>query len=226
MDQRVTREVAERVDRPEPGEQRRAADREHVFVEQPLRLEARPLAGSVENGRVEIVTAEVERGPGRPEADFDLGVLAGELAEPRQQPPLQELARHAEIEHAADAFTPDALDGTGEFVEPAPHAREQFRAFLRERDGAGVTAEERHADVSLERLDLGAHGGRRDAEFARRGGEAQVRRDGLEHAQGVQRNAVRRGCHRVPSVNRWLTIRSKCPASKARLAALSRESKK
>ena len=122
----------------------------------------------------------------RTEAHLDLGMLARELAEARQQPALQELARHAQVQHAADPLAADPVHGAAQLVQASSHARQQFGAFLRQRDRARVTAEERHADVGLERLDLRADRGGRDAEFLRRGGEAQVRRHGLEDPQRVQ----------------------------------------
>ena len=136
----------------------------------------------------------------RPEADLDLGVPARELAQARQQPALQEFVRHAQVEHAADPLASEPLDRAAQFVEAAPHAGQQLGAFLRQRDRAGVATEQRHADVGLERLDLGADGGGRHAEFLRRRGEAQVSRHGFEDAQGVQGHPVRGGCHRPPRV--------------------------
>ena len=75
-------------------------------------------------------------------------------------------------------------------VEPAAHARQQFGAFLRERDGARVPTEQRHADLGLECLDLGTDGGGRDAELARCGREAEVGGDRFEDPQGVEWQAV------------------------------------
>ena len=148
---------------------------------------------------MEIVTLEIEQRARRPEADFDLRVAARELAQPRQQPALQELVGHAQVEHAADPLAAQALDRAAQFVEAAPHAGEQLGAFLRQRHGPGVTPEQGHADVGLERLDLRADGGGGHAQFLRRRREAQVSRDGFEDAQGVQRHTVRGGCHPGPS---------------------------
>ena len=124
---------------------------------------------------MEVIAAEVERRTGRAEAHFDLGVPAVELAQPRQQPALQELVRDAQVEHAADAFAPDAVHRAAQLLESAAHARQQLGAFLGQRHGPRVATEQRHADVGFERLDLRADGGRRDPEFLRCGGEAQVR---------------------------------------------------
>jgi hypothetical protein len=124
-------------------------------------------------------------------------MLARELAEPRQQPALHELARHAEIEHATDPFAADAVHRAAHLVETAAHAGEQLRAFLRQRDRARMTAEQRHADVGFERLDLCADRCGRDAQFPRGGGEAEVRGHGLEHAQGIERQAFDFGRHRA-----------------------------
>ncbi len=200
VDQGVARKICDRLDRTEPGEQYGAADREHVFVEQALGLEAGPLAGTVDDGGVEIVPTEVEAGSAwRPESNLDLGVPARKLAEARQQPALQEFVRHAEIEHAADALATDAFDRAAQLFESAADARQQFGSFLGEGHGARVTTEQGHADVGFERLDLRADRRGGDAEFPGRRGEAQVRGDSLEDAQGVQRYAVRRGRHRLPS---------------------------
>ena len=150
---------------------------------------------------MEVVATEIERGARRAEPYLDLRVLAREFAEPRQQPALQEFVRHAEIEQAADAFAADPFDGAGQFVEAAAHARQQLRTLLRQRDGARMAPEQGHPDVRLERLDLRADGSGRHAEFLGGGGEAQVRGDGLEDAQGVERDATRGwGGHRRPRV--------------------------
>ena len=124
---------------------------------------------------------------------------ARKLAEARQQPALQEFVRHAEVEHAADSFATDALDRAAQLFEPAADARQQLGALLGEGDGTRVTTEQGHADVGFERLDLRADRSSGDAELLGRRGEAQVRGDGLEDAQGVERHAVRRACHRLPS---------------------------
>ena len=164
---------------------------------------------------MEIVAIEIERGPRRPEAHLDLRVLPRELAEPGQQPALQEFARHAEIQHAADPFAADALDGAAQLVEAAPDAGQQLGAFLGQRDRAGVTAEQRHADVGFERLDLRADRRGRDAEFACRGREAEVGRHRLEDSQGVQRQTVGGSFHRTALINQGLTIRTGFPRCKA-----------
>ena len=140
---------------------------------------------------MEVVAAEVERRASRPEADLDLGMQARELAEARQQPALQELVRHAQVQHAAHALAAQAVHRAAQFVEPAAHAGQQLGTLLRQRDRPRVAAKQRHADVGLERLDLGAHGGGRHAEFLRGRGEAKVRRHGLEDAQRIQGQPVR-----------------------------------
>jgi len=77
VDQRVAREIRDCVDRAEPGEQGGAADREHVFIEQALGLEAGPLAGAVDDGGMEVVATEVESGRARrSEPNLDLGCRA------------------------------------------------------------------------------------------------------------------------------------------------------
>jgi hypothetical protein len=145
---------------------------------------------------VEVVAGEVERGARRAEPHLDLGMAARELAEPRQQPSLQELVGHAQVEHAADALAADAVHGAAQLVEAAAHAGQQLGAFLGERHGTGVAPEQGHADVGLERLDLRAHGRRRHAELLGSGGEAQVRRHGLEDPERVQRQTIGRLGHR------------------------------
>ena len=145
---------------------------------------------------MEVVPAEIERRPRRTEAHLDLRVLPRELAQPGQQPALQELARHAQVQHAADPLAADPIHGAAQLLEPAADAGQQLGTLLGERDRPGVAAEQRHADVGLERLHLRADGRGRDAEFARRRREAQVRCDGLEDPQGVQRQTVGGSFHR------------------------------
>lgn len=139
---------------------------------------------------MEIVAAEIELCARWSEPYLDFRVLPVKLAEPRQQPALQEFVRHAQVEHAADPFAPDAFDRAPQFVETAPHAGQKFGAFLGQCDRTGMPPEQRHADVGLERLDLGADGCGRDAEFACRRSEAQVGRNGVEDAQGVEWDAL------------------------------------
>jgi hypothetical protein len=136
---------------------------------------------------MEVVATEVERGPGRAETHLDLRVAAREFAEPRQQPALQELARHAQVEHAAHALAADAVDGPPQLVESTPHPRQQLGAFLGEGHGARVAPEQRDADVGFERFDLRADGRGRDAEFLGSGRETEVSRDGLEDPESVER---------------------------------------
>jgi hypothetical protein len=148
---------------------------------------------------MEVVASEIEaRASGR-EARLDFRVRARELAESRQKPALQELARHAEVEHAPNSLAPQSLDGSPQLVEAPPHARQELRSVLRQRDRTGVTTEQRHADVGLQRLDLSADGRRRHSELAGRGREAQVRRHGFENAQSVQGEAVRIAAHPLVS---------------------------
>jgi hypothetical protein len=107
------------------------------------------------------------------------------------------------------------FDRTAQLVEAAPDTRQQFCTLLCERHGARVTPEQWYADVRLERLDLRADGGRRHAELLRCGRKAEVGGDGLEDPQGVQRDAVGRGCHAGPCVKGYLTIRMEVLAGKA-----------
>ena len=186
VDQRVACEIVEGFDRPQPGEQRRAADWNHPFIEQAFRFQSWPGSGAVQDGGMKIVAAEVERGPRRREPRFDLRVGTRELAKPRQQPALQKLARYTEVQHAADALATQPLDRPTQLVETAADARQQLRAFLRERDRARVPAEQRDSDLGLERLDLSTDGGGRDPELAGGGSEAQVGGDRFEDPQSIE----------------------------------------
>ena len=117
-------------------------------------------------------------------------MAARELAEPRQQPALQELARYAQVQHAADPFAADTIHGATQFVEPPTHTRQEFGALLGQGDRTRVTTKQGYADVGLEGLDLGTDGGRRHAELASRRGKTQVRRDRLEHPKRVEWQAL------------------------------------
>jgi hypothetical protein len=148
---------------------------------------------------MEVVTLEIEQCARRPEADFDLRMAPREFAQPRQQPALQELVGHAQVEHAADPLAAQALDRPAQLVETAPHAGKQLGPLLRQCHRPRVTAEQGHADIGLERLDLRADRGGGHAQFLRRGGEAEVGCHRFKYAQCVQGDAVRGGCHPWPS---------------------------
>ena len=135
---------------------------------------------------MKIVAAEIERRPRWREPRLDLGVGARELAEAWQQPALQELGRHAEVQHAADALATQPLDRAAQLVETATDAGQQLGAFLSERDRARVPAEQRDTDLGLECLDLRADGGGRDTELAGGGGEAQVGGNCFEDPQCIE----------------------------------------
>ena len=109
----------ERLDRPELREQRRARDREHPVVEHLLRVQLRPVAGAVADGRVEVGLHEVDQLAARVEAQVDLRMLLIEVAEPRQQPLLQERAEQADVEQAAAAILAQLIDRARELAHAA-----------------------------------------------------------------------------------------------------------
>jgi hypothetical protein len=129
--QRVAREVGDRLDRPQAVEQRRAAHWEDPFVEQSLGADPGPGAGAIHDRDVKIVAAEIEGRTACAESHLDLRVPTRELRHPRQQPALQELVRHAQVEQPAHTLAADAIDRATQLVEPAPHAGQELSAVLR-----------------------------------------------------------------------------------------------
>jgi len=130
------------------------------------------------------------------DAKLDFGVARVQVGEPRHQPFLQEGGEGADVDGAALALLPEALQGRFELIESAPDPGQQPHSFGSKLHVAPVTAEKRRLQVVLERLDLLAHGGRRDVQ--RLGGCAEIEPGGhgLEHAQRIQRQSIVGGVHR------------------------------
>src|SRR5688572_33218782 len=87
-----------------------------------------------------------------------------------------------------------------------------------------MATEERHADFALERLDLCAHGGGRDAELVGGSGKAQMGGDGLEDLECVERQAFEVSRHvgpactgRVNNTKTRCVTQAQSHASRARL---------
>ena len=88
----------------------------------------------------------------------------------------------------------DEVNCRFEFVEAISDRRQQFESLLGDFDPAPTAAKQRHLNVRFERLDLLAHGGRRDVE--RVGGRREIRvgGHGFKASQGPQGE---------PSEGRW-----------------------
>ena len=137
---------------------------------------------------MEIGLHEVDQLAAGVEAQIDLGMLLIEVAEPRQQPLLQERAEQADVEQAAAAILPQLFDGARELAHAALDARQQPRTLRGEAHRAAVPYEQRRFEKFFQRFDMRADGGGRDVQ--RIGGvrETQMGGDGFEGTQRVQRN--------------------------------------
>ena len=92
----------------------------------------------------------------------------------------------ADIEQATRAILPELIDRTRQLAEPSLHARQQASTLRRQSHRAAMPNEQGGFEKFFERLDVGADRGRGHVERMRRTRETQMRRDGLEGAQGVK----------------------------------------
>jgi hypothetical protein len=149
-------EIEQRIDRPDFREQRGAGHGKDPIVEHLLGMQLRPVAGAVADRRVEVGLHEVDQLAARVEPQIDFRVLLVEVAEPRQQPLLQERAEQADVEQAAAAILPQLFDCTRELAHPALDSRQQPRALRRQAHRAAVSHEQRRLQKFFERFDVRA----------------------------------------------------------------------
>src|ERR1700690_610523 len=82
-----------------------------------------------------------------------------------------------------------------EFLQSRSDRRQQLQPLFGDLHAPPAAPEQRHLDISLQRLDLLADGRRRDTERLSGFRKAQVRDNRLEYAEGPQRQSVVRGWH-------------------------------
>jgi len=117
-----------------------------------------------------------------------------EVGKPRHQPARREHRRRGDLQVGLGGALADRLYRRCERVEALAQARQRRARRLGELHAAPGAAEQFHAQVFLERLDLVADGGLRDGKLVRRLLERQVARGGLEYPQRVQgRQAINHG---------------------------------
>ena len=168
-------------------EQRAAHDRRQRLVEE-VNAPGLHLAGvAVAQREVELGIVEVGERVVRRDADVDVGVLALERLDARQQPERPERREGGDADPAATARTADLLHARVELAEPGLDRPQQGLAVGSDLDVARAAQEERRAELVLEALDLAADRRLRDVQLVGRGVEAEQPRHRLEGAQVAQR---------------------------------------
>lgn len=184
MQQRVTHQVADRVERrrlPQFGR----ADGRQPLVEQRQREHARARRRAVDDRRVERLGREIDDVlPRGRDLHVEIGMLVLEAHDARQHP-AHHAGRHFQREIGAlpRELHRDVLDPRKALVDD----RQQLLAFRRQREALRMPLEQRKTVMRLERLDLPAHRPLRDAQLLGRAGEAAVaghRREDLQCVQG------------------------------------------
>ena len=190
------------LDRPSLGEQAAGADRGHVVVPEMHHADARPVVDHLEvdlragggiavarhlsypQRSIDAVTLEAHRFERGRHMQADLRIGPREQAEALEQPERGDRRQQADRQLPGLAQRPPRR--AGDLRQRRRGDRKVFTAELGELDVAGQAPKERHPQERLQNLDLAADGSRRDAQFMRRLGEAQVTARRFERAQRKQ----------------------------------------
>ncbi len=188
MQQHLAGQVLGRSELP-AREQRLGAHREHQLAEETHGGAPGGLRRAVANGEIDAFALEILDLVGRREPHVDPRMHAAEVVEARHQPQRGEGNGGGHGEHAGLARAQPARD----IAQQAQHFGRrlvQRLPLLGEAQLAVVAAEQRHAELLLQGLDLAADRGLGDEQLGGRLGEAQVTGGSLEAFQQVERRQI------------------------------------
>lgn len=187
MQQRVTAQVVEFVERRIAVDQLGTADREEVLGHQPVGAGPIPLAATVAHGDIDVLAGEVGEMLGGVNAQIDVRIGLAESAEARHQPLRRNRRQGGDGQGAPVIVVANLLGSIGQQIEGLAQGRPIVLARVGQQQRPVETAKQRHPEPLLQRLDLMADGRLGDVELLRRLGKAQVPGGGLEGTHGVQR---------------------------------------
>ena len=141
------------------------------------------LARAIAQGDIDVRDVHVERGIAGIDADVDLGVVALEGLQPRNQPHRGEGREGGERHALAPGVLADLAHRAVDARQRLLDGQQQLRTGARQFDCPRVAQEQGHAHFFFERLDLPAHGGLGQCHFLGGGAKVEVARDRLERAQ-------------------------------------------
>ncbi len=129
---------------------------------------------TIADGDIDIVAGEVAQLCGSRHPHVDIGMQLLKAVQPRHQPFHGKRRRHAHGQHAGLVQALQLPHGLAHHLEAAADARQERLAGIGQCDAPAGAAEQRHAQMCLERTDLVADRRRRHAKFIGRLYEAEV----------------------------------------------------
>ena len=169
-------------------EQPGARHRRQLLAEQAHRMRRHRRRRPMAQRQVDVGDVQVEHGIGGVDADVDVGVVALELLQPRNQPHRGERRERGQCHRAAARALADLAHRAVDARQGLRHRQQQLRAGAGQFHRPRVPQEQAHAHFPFQRLDLAAHRRLGQRQFLRGGAEVQVPRDGFEGAQVADRD--------------------------------------
>ena len=168
-------------------QQARAAQRQQPFVRQLLDVQIGMHPRCQADADIDTIGRKVGIADAGRDARIDIGVLGQETIQPRHQPLGSQAGRRAHHQHPLPAALVQLIDGHAQALEGRADAGLNQACSLGQLDGTRAAHEQLQAEQVLQPADLVAERGRRDVQFFRRLGEAQMACGRLEGAQRVER---------------------------------------
>ncbi len=186
LEQGVTHQVRRRLE----GlgrEQRRAGHRRHHFVEQGHRRWRSIVGVAVTKTQVDLGIFRVGPAVVRRNTDIDVGMLALEIGQPRQQPQRRKGREGGHSDLPPIAHGTDLAHADVQLLEQRRHRAQQRTARPGELDVACAAQEQCRAEFAFQRTDLSADGGLGQVQLFGGSAEAQAPPHRFEGAQAAQR---------------------------------------
>ncbi|MNH10471.1 hypothetical protein D3C79_699520 [compost metagenome] len=165
---------------------RRHAQYRQRRLQQRLRIDAMPGAGTEANGVIQAFSGDIDTVVVGRQAQIDKRVQGLELGQARQQPANGKGAHRTHGQHLAVVAAVEAVEGLGDAVEAFAQHRQQGLAFAGEHQPAWQALEQGDLELGFEAFDLMADRRLGHAQLDGRAGKTKVPGRSLERPQGVQ----------------------------------------
>jgi len=147
---------------------------------------------AVANGKIDVLTREVDVLHGRADPQIDLGMGLGETAQPMDEPLRRKIRRRAHGERAATLALQQALGSVADAVERIAHDHEISAACLSDHQPLPFAIEQLQPELGLECLHLMADRALGHAEFLGGAREALVAGRGFKSLERIERRQAAR----------------------------------
>ena len=150
--------------------------------------------------QIDALRIQVDHRIAHADLHMHVGPLAAETRQQRRKPQIAEHHRRADAQHALrlPAVRGGKRHGFFGALQHVLAGLMHFRAHFGQRQRAGRAMQQLHAQPQLQPTHAAAHGGGRQAQFARGGGKATALDDMRKHLQIGQRQGVVVHGHAVP----------------------------